>query len=77
MNKIMINAHNIVIRKHEGKRFQKCRIRWKDNTKMTVNKKRVWTGFTCLTIESSGWLLWTLQWPFLLQKNRKFLGYLS
>jgi len=29
-NKIMINAHNIVIRKHEGKRpLQKCRIRWR------------------------------------------------
>lgn len=38
----MINVHNIVIRKHEGKRpLQKCRIRWKDNTKMTANKKKV------------------------------------
>jgi len=42
MNKITINAHNIVIRKHGRKRpLQKCRIRWKDNTKMTANKKRV------------------------------------
>lgn len=38
----MINAQNIVIRKHEGKRpLQKCRIRCKDNTKMTVNTKRM------------------------------------
>jgi hypothetical protein len=60
-------AYKILVWKPEGNRLLgRPRSRWDENIRMDQRKygRKVWTGFICFRIGTSGRLLWRRQWTF-------------